>query len=405
MNAPVRRPLAILLLLSSGACANLGYEGAIGYRARKAAIERRPEAFGPLMEEAADTEPKSRLDNPKKTVLTHYLSLADDPGFLATIDAWNQKGWVDEDMVCPVYRAHFAAHHTLDPEAAARSASVCLDRARAAATADRQWELELCLLEAPFLVATATASLGPYLELATDPDEPEALRRGLLRGLTFREAFGPRARWGVTSTVTPEARREVALEEAEGWRDRLAWTLDALSERVPPTELAIASARGVMEVEQVLASFGGSFVAGYADSEAPDKRTWAWTWVRASKAAEPVDHLGGLGLWDRGREPAKDAYWYVCAGAPPAPTGSSLGPRVLVEAITVRASERLEPTDPRLLEACEGRPRRVGPYPLEQIARSVAAERLFEDRAPNARLVVRVKRRVVLNRVEPSRGE
>lgn len=383
------------LLVQTG-CVSVGYEGAIGYRSRQAALQKNVDEFRVLMEEASETEPKSRLDNPKKTVLTHFLELADSPEFLAIVEEWNAKGWVDDDMVCPVYRAHFAAHHARAPEAAARSADVVMSRARSVAGDEtRGWELDLCLLEAPMLVETATAALAGYLEMATDPGEPEAFRRGLLRGLTFREGFGPRERWGVTSTLTPDQRRLRAEREALGWRDRLAWVLEALSGEVPPTELAIASARGALEVEAVLAGFGESFVAGYAESARPDHQAWAWGWVRAMKHRSQVDHLAGLGLWDPAREPRADAYWYLCAAPPGPPKPGPLGPRVTIDARTLRAAAHLEAPRAGFTPACPAENVLVGPYPLEQVARTAARAAAAAELEAQARIVVRVRDRTV----------
>lgn len=386
-----RRALLLLAVGSLLAGCVGSYQDAIGYRARQASMQRDAAAFPSLMAEAAETEPKSRLDNPKKTVLTHYLTLADEPNYLETVRAWEANGWVEDDMICPVYRAHAAAH--LEDASGAESAARCVDHARAAVgQADEgRAEIDRCLLEAKFLVASATTALTPYLGLAVSDAEPLALRQGLWRGLTHREQFGPRDRWGVTSTLTIDRRRLLTERDARRWAARLRWTLDALETRgVPAPELAIASARGAMEVEHVLMQRGESFVRAYAEAERPDHRTWAWGWVRAMKARPRIERLGGLGLWDRSREPAADAFWYVCHGAPEVRSDGPLGPRRLVRAETVRASARVPPAV--AAARCTDAATRLGPYPLEQVARAAAMARL----GAGPRVLLRVDRRHVL---------
>jgi len=389
------RYLAILVTLAcASGCVTVGYEGALGYRSRNAAEQQDAQAFVELMEEASEAEPKSRLDNPKKTVLTHFLDLAKDPAYLQTIDAWNAKGWIDEDMICPVYRAHFGAHAQSSPKQAQASAQLCLQRARAASLAkDRAWEVDLCLMGAPFFTKTSTPTLQPYLQMATSPDEPEPFRRAMLKGLTFREDFSPRERWGVTSTLTPDAQKLFTHRQARQWQRRLTWLLDTLQDKVPATELAIASARGVMEVEQVMNSRGQSFVARYAASEDPVRRQWAWAWVRALKHAEPVDHLGGLGIWDRGREPSGDAYWYICHGPAVLNEGGVLGPRYVAEARSLQSQVRLAGGPDAPAMACAAPEQQIGPFPLEQIARAVAVQQLKASLPTGARVIVRITTR------------
>jgi hypothetical protein len=382
----MRAALLIFLALGTG-CSGLGYQGALGYRARQAALQHDAAAFPDLMAEAAETEPKSRLDNPKKTVLTHFLDLADDPAFLATVRQWESQGWVEPDMICPVYRAHFAAHHQDAPEDAAASAQVCLARARSASARADPEEVERCLLEAPFLIATATAALAPYLALATDPAEPEPFRQAVLRGLTLREGFAPRARWGVTATVSADVQRAQTEAAARGWARRLAWVLDTLEGEVDAPELALASARGAMEVEHVLEGLGESFVAAYAEDPRPARRDLAWGWVRAMKHAPPVEHLGGLGLWDPGREPPGEAFWYVCAAAPVARPGR-LGPRLSAEGASMVAPAPLPAPE------CPPGARGWGPYPLEQVARAAAEAALSQDAGGRVRLRLSARRRM-----------
>ncbi len=391
----MRWVIALLCLSLNAACITTGYEDALGYRSRRAAQAHDATAFSALMAEAAETEPKSRLDNPKKTVLTHFLDLAATPQFLQTIDGWHQQGWVDADMICPVYRAHFQAHFESAPQAAAHSAEVCLARALDAAQAPvRQWELDLCLLESPVLVKTATSSLQPYLKLALDTTQPKALRRTLLKALTFRERFGPRARWGQTSTQTPDARRLQARTEAQTWRRRLTWVLARLADKVDASELAIASARGALEVEQVATSFGSSFIAEYAMNADAQRRAWAWAWVRVLKAVKPIKHLEGLGLWDRGREPAGDAYWYVCHDEAEKKR-TALGVRAIAQGLSVRSLQP-EGSGPGLNKICANYAYIQGPYPLERSARVHATERLRARIGADAHVVLHIQNRMTL---------
>lgn len=384
--------LAAALLVGTG-CSGYGYQGAVGYRSRQAALQGDAAAFGPLMEEAAEAEPKSRLDNPKKTVLTHFLDLAADPGFLPTVRAWEARGWVDADMVCPVHRAYFGAHMA-EAEAQA-SARLCVDRARAASLRGDDEEVARCLLLAPFLVDTATTALVPYLATATDPAEPEPFRQAVLRGLTFRDGFEEKARWGVTATTTPDAQRTATAAGARRWARRLEWLLDTLGPRVPPTELAMASARGALEVEQALEGLGEGFVSAYAEDPRPERRALAWGWARAMKAQAPVEGLAGLGVWDRGREPAGDAYWYVCA-EPPVSKPGRRGPRWTARGTSLAAPGPLDAPPPT---GCPAGATWVGPYPLEAVARTAAAARL--GAAVGARVRLSITARLSLPEARP----
>ena len=118
----------LLLLLFGSGC--LGYTSALGFRARQAVMRNDAAAFKDLMEEAADTLPAGPLDNPEKTVLTHFLDLAQDPLFFPMVEEWMAKGWIGDDMTCAVFRAHYKAEIDRHPEAAQKSAARASDRAR-----------------------------------------------------------------------------------------------------------------------------------------------------------------------------------------------------------------------------------------------------------------------------------
>ena len=258
------RGAALLLVCWSGtAC--LGHQSALGFRARQAAMRGDAAIFRELMEEAADTTPAGPLDNPEKTVLTHFLDLAADPLFFPMVEEWMQKGWVGEDMRCAVYRAHYRAEIGRDPAAALASAEKILNLARAAAPdAERQWEVEVCLSGAPFLTATATAALLPYLQIAADPTEPIRFRAGLLDGMTNAFLTGAERLYGNQPELTREEAQALAMKQASDQARRTRFVLESVRPYVESAFLAAATARGVLEVETVLVPPGQSFVGRYA---------------------------------------------------------------------------------------------------------------------------------------------
>jgi hypothetical protein len=185
------------------------------------------EAFPDLMEEAAETSPKGPRDNPKKTVLTHFLDLAADPRFFPYIEEWRKKGWVEDDMICSIHRAHHRATRDSDPKAAARSVNVCLNVARAAAReTERSWQVKDCLEEAAFLAETSTQALVPFLRLVADPTEPLRFRAGLLDGMTRIPLSSPERRLANDSALTREQAFAAAEKDLRGVESRFTWKCD-----------------------------------------------------------------------------------------------------------------------------------------------------------------------------------
>lgn len=399
MSCP-RLGLVGLLLFTAGC---VGHQSALGFRARQAVLKSDAAAFKELMEEAAETTPAGPLDNPEKTVLTHFLDLAGDPLFFPYVEEWMQKGWVGEDMRCAVYRAHYRAEEKRNPEVAQASAQKILDLARAAAPdAERQWEVDVCLSGAPFLTVTATAALLPYLKLAADPTEPIRFRAGLLDGMTNAYLTGAERLYGNQPELTREEAQALARKQASDQATRTRFVLEAVRPYVESAFLASATARGVLEVENVLVPLGQSFVGRYAESEDPYEHDLAWAWVRAIKAKKKIPRIMGLGLWNRNLEPKADVDWYLCARPGPAPTGSAgaLGPVKTMEALAVRSPSGTPP--PNLEARCDGFPERWGPYPLEATARARLAERHSEG---GERVAVLLKKRVIEGPAEASSEE
>ncbi|MEQ9496554.1 MAG: hypothetical protein RIT81_06840 [Deltaproteobacteria bacterium] len=358
-----RRLLAVAVLLSTGCVAH--YEDALGYRARQATLRRDVPAFSELMAEAADTLPSHPYDNPKKTVLTHFLDLAGEPGFFEMIDAWRKREWVSEYMTCAIHRARYRGMRDKDFEEATRAANVCIDQARSAAYAgDRSWELEVCLEEAPFLTETSTATLRPYLLLAADATEPRVFRKGVVSGMTHlyvMDAYTRRANDPSLDAAGALAQTERAVGEVG---TRLRSILDVLRIAMDTTLLAAGSAFGASELERVSLSLGESFIGTFADSDIAEAQDLAWAWVRSMKVRERDRRLSRLSLWDRRREPKSDAYWYLCSKKRVDEVFSVAD----VRAVSVRATQRVE--DPEAFAPlCVGYPSLAGPYPLEATAR------------------------------------
>ncbi len=352
-----------LALLASGCVAH--YEDALGYRARQAALRRDVPAFRELMAEAADTLPSHPYDNPKKTVLTHFLDLGGEAAFFDVIDEWREREWVSEYMICAIHRARYRGTRDSDPEEAARAADVCIDQARSAAYAgDRSWELEVCLEEAPFLVETSTQSLARYMRIAADATEPRTFRKGLVSGMTHlyvMDAYTRRANDPSLDAARALALTERAVQEVGA---RLRSILDVMRVAMDTTLLAAGSAFGASELERVSLSLGESFIGTFADSDIAEQQDLAWAWVRSMKVRERDRRLSRLSLWDRRREPKDDAYWYLCSEQAVDPVFSVAE----VRAVSVRARERVE--DPaRFAPLCEGYPSLAGPYPLEAVAK------------------------------------
>ena len=364
----------------------LGIQSALGFRARRAVLENRFEAFDDLMKEASEATPTGPLDNPTKTVLTHFLDFAGDPRFLTRIADYRASGWIPDEMFCAIRRAHFAAVQSHDPEAAWVSAQLCFKRARKAATEpDRGWEVEACLAEAPFLIQTSTAVAGVWLAHAAHPAEPEVLRLALLDGLTRVDLSGPPVRWGVDPPSSGETRRAWLVKQAQRQTDRLRWVFTELQERnVPVPFAAAATARGVLEIESILAGLGDSFIADYAAHPDTYPQQLAWAWTAAMKRRPPHPSIEPLGVWDRHREPPGPAFWYVCRP----------DSRLFREPSRTESREPIPITSVRLAERA---PRHhvhttfcpatsisniLGPFPLEIIATTAMRRALADAGAP-----------------------
>lgn len=381
----MRRSIA-LLLLTTAACS--GPTSALGYRARQAAIQRDAEAFGKLMEEAAGE--KTPEDDPQRTVLTHFLDLADHPRFASMLDAWRSRGWVHEDMSCAIDRALYRASAESDPVAADRAAQRAVDRARKAATdPKRKWELEECLAEAPFLVDTSTAALVPYLKIAIDPSEPLDLRTGLLDGMSRVYLTGA-ARLAGNEGISREEASRRAGETAAAQAARLDWIVAAVKSYVEAPLLSRSTARGALELENVLVGLGQSWLAGYAASADPYDRDLAWGWVRTLKEGKKIERIAALGLWNESKEGERDAYWYLCASDQVQAKGGVLGTIKVVDAIAIRAAEPVTDRDGLSSKHCASLGTIVGPYPLESTARGALLEALpGEDAGTSVRITER----------------
>ncbi len=372
----VRAAFVVLLAASSTGC--LGYTSALGFRARRAVLEDDAARFEDLMEEAADTTPAGPLDNPKLTVLTHFLDLAGDPLFFPYIEDWMAKGWVSDTMTCAIHRARFRAMREKDPAEADRAADVCIRRARHAATdPELSWEVERCLEEAPFLVDTSTTGLVPYLKMVAEPTEPVKFRYGLLDGMTRVYISSPARIASNDPSLSREEASQIAREHVARQVERLDFIIESVRPFVDATLLASSTARGVLEVESVSVALGTSYVGRYATSREPYYRDVAWGWLRAQKNRKRVNRIAALGLYNRANETRKDVYWYICSrhgGDENAKSGAGvLGPLNVVEAISIRKKQPVEDMDALRTSVCvddgEAYPNISGPYPLEATGR------------------------------------
>lgn len=363
--AMVTREGKTLLLvwgLVATACVT-GYEDGLGYRARQAVLRRDVEAFPALMEEAADALPAFPQDNPERTVLTHFLDLADDPRFLPMIEEWKAKGWVSDFATCAIHRARYRGLAGKNPAEAWAAAELCLERARQAAQdVERSWEVEACLDEAPFLTGSSTVALRPFLERAADPTEPITFRAGLLKGMTTQ--FLQDDDWRQMSQPNVPAAVNYAQAEVQlvGAAARMAALLGLLRGTTDVTLLAGATALGALELERASVAMDRSFLGAWLEGADADQEDLVWAWVRALKAKKEVRRLAPLGLWNRKREPGGDAYWYGCTRAVPERA------HVVVEAALFRTPSRLGDRS-QVLAECGKRgaelTRVFGPLPLE----------------------------------------
>lgn len=308
---------ALVALFATGGCV-ASYQDALGYRARRAALRGDVEAFEGLMAEASEEKPRSPLLKPQRTVLTHFLDLAGDPRFFATIERWRAKGWVSDNLTCAIHRARFRHTRASDPDQAQRAAQVCLDRARAAAySGERSWEIEACLDEAPFLTVTSTVDLQPYLEVVADAAEPRAVRRALLDGMTKLYLQDVNIRATNAPDLPRAGHRARAQAQREAVEARLLALLSPLEGHLDTALLAAGTDFGALELERASLTEGTSFLWRYAlatgDPEAVDL---VFAWVRSMKRRQKNLRLTSLGLWNRKLEPGRDAYWYACLARP-----------------------------------------------------------------------------------------
>lgn len=405
----MHRSRALGVLLACACCAGhagcASYQSALGFRARRAVLEGDAARFPELMEEAASTRPSGPRDNPKKTVLTHFLDLAADPRFFPYIEDWRRKGWVDEDMTCSIYRAHARADRALDPAAARRSVEACLATARAAATrADRAWQVDDCLDEASFLTETSTAALVPFLRLVADPNEPLRFRAGLLHGMTNIPIAGASREAVNDAGLGADGARGIVENRLSVLRPRFVAVIEATRPFIELPLLAGSTALGAAQIEHASQTIGRSFIARFATSTAPDDPDLSWAWIRALKNKKPVLDLTALGLWNRDRETRGDVFWYLCTrprpDGPAPPALAALGPVAVVDAISVRAPARAGDPDAIRRTACldprggAPYPAIAGPFPAESIGRAAALEATAPD--PARRAVVVLARRVLI---------
>lgn len=358
------------------------YTDALGYRARKAAIARDIGAFEELMLEASETLPSHPRDNPKRTVLTHFLDFGGDPHFYEVIEAWKEKGWVNDNMDCAIHRARYRGMIAQDPVEAETAADLCVGLAREAAPdAERSWVIDACLEEAPFLTRASTVAIERFIAVAADPSEPMALRAGVLDGMTHVFLQDP----GTLRANDPKLPSEAAIAQSKAQLEQVETRFEnivrAIRATTEPVLITSASAFGAAELERVNLWHGKSFFGRFATAESPDDRDLAWGWTRAMKSKKRTARLEHLAFWDRKREPAGDAYWYVCA----ADRGSKR------DAITVLAET--EALDREALRARECKIGNevlesiYGPYPLESSAKMAVTS------STSAQLLVRARKK------------
>jgi hypothetical protein len=371
-------------------CALLGtscvssYTDALGYRARKAAIARDIDVFQELMLEASETLPSHPRDNPKRTVLTHFLDFGGDPHFYEIIEAWKEKGWVSDNMDCAIHRARYRGLIAFDPLEAELAADNCVGLAREAAPdPERRWVIEACLEEAPFLTRTSTIAVERFIAVAADPSEPYVLRAGVLDGMTHLFLQDP----GTLRVNDPKMSREAAIAQSKAQLEeveaRFVSIVRAIQTTAEPGLISGATAFAAAELERVSQWHGKSFFGAFASADSPDDQDLAWGWTRAMKSKKRTARLEHLAFWDRKREPQGDAYWYVCASA----SGNKR------EAITVLAESAVADLEALRERECKTSSKAAtlteifGPYPLESSAKmSVTA-------STSAQLIVRARKK------------
>jgi hypothetical protein len=367
-----------------------GYQTELGFRAREAVKKGDIDAFDKLMAEAAQTLPHGPFDNPKRTVLTHFMDFGGSERFFPMIESWKEKGWVADTMTCLIHRARYKGVVAKDPAEADRAADVCLEEARRAAeSADLRWAIEACLDEAPFLTLSSTSGLARYLAAAVDPSEPYLFREGLLHGMTALFLQDPATRRANDPKLASEPAWRQSRTQLDEARKRFDAILAIARATTDVTLLAGATMFGAMEIERVSLQHGSSYVAEIAARPSADDADLAWGWVRSAKSKERVRRFDSLGIYDRKREPLADAYWFYCTSDPNSAQRTA-------DAVSVLSLSRVADVDDLRRRVCADKatgeipPNIFGPFPLEVSARG-AAQRALTTRAGGdpVRLIVK----------------
>src|SRR5690348_4492377 len=110
----IRLAFLVLLTIVTEACV-ARYTSKLGYRARQAVLQEDVAAFDGLMAEAAQTPPSSPMDNPTRTVLSHFLDLGAGDRYFAMIESWFAKGWVSDNMTCAIQQGRYRGVRGKDP--------------------------------------------------------------------------------------------------------------------------------------------------------------------------------------------------------------------------------------------------------------------------------------------------
>lgn len=319
------------------------------------------------MTEAAEVRSRSPLLKPRRTVLTHFLELAGHERFFATIEAWRTEGWVDDNLTCSIHRARYRHTVSSDAQGAQTSAKVCLQRARAAAqVADRSWEVEACLAEAPFLTQSSTVALLPYLQVAAEPTEPRGFRRALLEGMTKIYLQDRHIRTTNAPALPAAGHRALAAAQWRAAALRYIEIVDAVRDDIDPALLAAGTDFGALELERVALTEGRSFVWAYAFAEGdPELRDLAYGWVRSMKARPKSPRHFSLGLWSPQSEPRSDGYWYGCVAKPRV---EAIFSSADVRVVPVRTKGRDDASVKAHCDALKGHST-IGPFPLKAILR------------------------------------
>jgi hypothetical protein len=373
------------------------YTSALGYRARQAVLRGDVQAFDELMEEAADTLPRHPYDNPKRTVLTHFLDFGGSDLFFPMIEKWRAKDWISDNMTCAIHRARYRGVVDKDPDEALRAADVCLDRARiAAGDPDRRWEIDACLEEAPFLTYTSTTAIARYIAMTGDQAEPYLFRAGLLEGMTTMFLQDPGIRRANDPTVAKEKAYADSLEQLNTIEKRFDAILKEARRTSEQTLVAGATAVGALEIERVSIVHGRSYFGRILASGTPDDGDLVWGWVRAVKSRKRMGRLEPMGLYDRRREPEGDAYWYLCTSAPERVSEKT----AKLTAVSVMAREEAQDKEALRASSCDEKaagmplPNIHGPFPIEVTARAAVTASVAASLGEGATVQLDLKRRI-----------